>query len=117
MRRFARTAAASIVVILGLALVAVSAVGADSAGPLGRPAVPDDDKVQAVPPLNPERSKEAAIPKSMRPNSFGSEFGKRGKHKVDVRVTGGAVYLITFRDDEEGEWGQGSVTRSRTIRR
>jgi len=115
MRRFARTAAASIVVILGLALVAVSAVGANNDGPLGRPAVPDDDKVQAVPPFSPARSKEAAIPKGLRPNSFESEFGKRGKHKVEVRVTGGAVYLITFRDDKDGEWGQGSVTRSRTI--
>lgn len=115
MRRIARTAAASIVVILGLALVAVSAVGANNDGPLGRPAVPDDDKVQAVPPFQPERSKEAAIPKSVRPNSFDSEFGKRGKHKVEVRITGGAVYLITFRNDKDGEWGEGSVTRSRTV--
>src|SRR3546814_2568126 len=51
----------------------------------------------------------------MRPNSFESEFGKRAKHKVEVRVTGGAVYLITFRNDKEGEWGQGSATRSRTV--
>lgn len=115
MRRFARIAAASIVVILGLALVAVSAVGANNAGPLGRPSVPDDDRVQIVPPFTPERSQEAAIPKSVRPNSFDSEFGKRGKHKVEVRVTGGAVYLITFRDDKDGEWGEGSVTRSRTV--
>jgi hypothetical protein len=115
MRRIARTVAAGIVVILGLALVAVSAVGANNAGPLGRPAVPDDDKVQVVPPFNPERSKEAAIPQSMRPNSFASEYGKRSKHKVEVRVTGGAVFLITFRNDKEGEWGQGSVTRSRTV--
>ncbi len=115
MRRFARTVAAGFVVILGLALVGVSAVGANNDGPLGRPSVPDDEKVQSVPPSNTERSRKAAIPMSLRPNSFDSEFGKRGKKKVEVRVTGSAIYVITFRDDEEGEWGEGSVSRSRTV--
>jgi hypothetical protein len=107
-------AAASIVIILGLALVSVAAVGAKSGNPIGRPDAPDDEVVRAVPPFTPGPAK-AGIPKSLRPNSFDSEFGKRGKHKVEVSVRGGAVYLITFRDDKEGEWGQGSVTRSRTV--
>jgi hypothetical protein len=114
MRRFARTVAAGFVVILGLALVGVSAVG-DDGGPLGRPSVPEDRQVQSVPPVTTEDATKAALPISVRPNSFDSEFGKRGKHDVEVRVTGGAIWVITFRDDKEGEWGSGSATRSRTI--
>ncbi len=41
MRRIVRTVAAGIVVILGLALVAAAALGANSASPLGRPSVPE----------------------------------------------------------------------------
>jgi hypothetical protein len=114
MRRFARTVAAGFVVILGLALVGVSAVG-DDGGPLGRPSVPDDERVQAAPPETSDKNKKPALPLAARPNSFNSEFGKRGKHKVDVRVSGGGIWVITFRTDKEGEWGSGSATRSRTI--
>lgn len=115
MRRTIRTVAAGIVIILGLALVSVAALGANSGNPLGRPSAPEDDKVQAVPPFNPGPAVEAGIPKMMRPNSFDSEFGQRGKHKVDVRVSGGAVYGISWRDKPDAEWGVGNFQVSRTV--
>ena len=115
MRRIVRTVAAGFVVILGLALVAVAALGANSSSPLGRPSAPDDERVQAIPPYNPGPAAEAGIPKMLRPNSFDSEFGQRGKHKVEVSVRGGAVYGISWRDKPEAEWGLGNVERSRTV--
>jgi hypothetical protein len=116
MRRIVRTVAAGFVVILGLALVSVAALGDNSTSPLGRPSAPDDDKVQSVPPFNPGPAPEAGIPKSLRPNVFDSEFGKRGKHKVEVRVIGGDQYAIDWRGDPETEWGTGhGAQRSRTI--
>lgn len=115
MRRIVRTVAASFVVILGLALVSVAALGANSGNPLGPPSAPSDEKVQAIPPFNPGPAREAGIPKMLRPNSFDSEFGKRGEHKVEVSVRGGAVYGIAWRDKPEPEWGLGNVEASRTI--
>jgi hypothetical protein len=115
MRRIVRTVAAGIVIVLGLALVSVAALGANSGSPLGRPSAPDDDKVQAVPPFNPGPAAEAGIPKKLRPSAFDSEFGKRGKHEVKIQVIGGDQYAITWRDDPETEWGAGNVQRSRTI--
>jgi hypothetical protein len=107
-------AAASIVIILGLALVSVAAVGAKSGNPIGRPEAPSDDTVGAVAPFTPGPGK-VGIPKTLRPNSFDSEFGKRGKHKVEVQVIGGDQYAITWRDDPETKWGTGNVRLSRTI--
>lgn len=114
MRRIVRTVAAGVVIILGLALVSVAALGANSTNPLARPKAPDDDQVQAIKPIDPGPAIKA-IPQSLRPNSFDSEFGERGKHEIEVTVTGGDQYAITWRDDPETEWGSGNVTRSRTI--
>jgi len=116
MRRIVRTVAAGVVIILGLALVSVAALGAKPANPLGRPSAPNDDKVQAIPPFNPGPAKKAGIPnKVVLPNSFETEFGKRGKHTVEVSVRGGAVYGIAWRDKREPEWGLGNVQQSRTV--
>jgi hypothetical protein len=121
MRRYVRTFAAGIVIILGLALMSAAAFNSDT-GRISLPVVNDEPKdetyAKPIPPFNPETgvSKHAGIPQSLRPDAFESEFGKRGKHKVEVRVIGGDQYAITWRDNPETEWGTGNgAQRTRTI--
>ena len=120
MRRIARLAAASIVIILGLALVAAAAFNPET-GRISLP-TPSDEPTEeapakAIPPFDPESGvpKHAGIPQTLRPNSFDSEFGKRGKHKVEVSVIGGHEYAISWRDKADAEWGTGNTQRTRTI--
>ena len=115
MRRIARTVAASIVIILGLALVSVASVGANTESTIGRPTAPDNETVGHIPPFRPSASRKADLQRNLNPSSFDSEFGKRGKHEVLVRLTGGPQYAITWRGDPKTEWGLGNVQRTRTI--
>ena len=115
MRRIARTVAASVAVILGLALVSVAAVGANTDNPIGRPAVPDDEKVERIPPFNPSPDKRAELEQALNAASFLSEFGERGKHEVQISVSGNPLYAISWRDDPEPQWGTGNFQRSRTV--
>lgn len=115
MRRIARLAAASIVIILGLALVSVAAMGANTDNPIGRPAVPDDEKVRSIPPFKPSPDERAGLQRALNGDSFLSEFGERGKHEVQVSISGGPLYAISWRDVPETQWGMGNVQRSRTI--
>ena len=119
MRRIARTVAASIVVILGLALVSAAAFNPET-GRVGLPTAPDapedETGVKEIPPFDPESGvpKHAGIPQNPV-GIFDSEFGKRGRHDVEVVVSGSAHYVINWRGDPEAVTGYGSTRLSRTI--
>ena len=109
-------AAASIVIILGLALVSAAAFSSDIVTATLPEAPTDVSDTDAVAPLDPNAGHGPARRIGPATQSiFTSEFGKRGKHEVKVTITGGAHYEITWRNDPETEAGRGNVQRSRTI--
>lgn len=118
MRRIVRTVAASIVVILGLALVSVAAFSSDIAIATLPEAPEDASEGRAVAPLDPNVGNGPARKViTGDPYLFQSEFGQRGEHDVEVVVTGVAslLYAINWRNDQKPEWGLGQVQRRRTI--
>lgn len=118
MRRIVRTVAASVVVILGLALVSVAAFSSDIVIATLPEAPEDTSGGGAVAPLDPNVGNGPARKVIQGdPYLFRSEFGKRGEHDVEVVVTGVAalIYAISWRDDQKAQWGTGPVQRRRTI--
>jgi len=116
MRRIARTIAASIVVILGLALMSAAALSTDIVDAALPEAPESAAKGGAIKPLNPNADNPPVRKVGPdAPSIFTTEFGKRGKHEVKVTISGGAHYVITWRDDPVSEEGRGNVQRSRTI--
>ena len=120
MRRFARLFAASIVVILGLALVSAAAFNPQT----GRVSLPtaqdepqDEPPRKAIPPFDPKSGlgKHAGIPQALRYNAFNSEFGKRGNHEVTVSMSGPGYYSVHWRDGKIEE-GAGRYSRTKTVK-
>jgi hypothetical protein len=115
MRRIARTIAASIVVILGLALMSAAALSPDI--------------VNATLPDAPERASEGAQVAPLDPNAdngpvrdievgvpgiFATEFGKRGKHEVAVSMSGPGYYQVHWRGGKV-EKGLGRYNDTKTV--
>ena len=117
MRRIVRTVAASVVVILGLALVSVAAFSSDIVIATLPEAPEDASEGGTVAPLDPNVDNPARKVIRGDPYLFRSEFGQRGEHDVEVVVTGVAslLYAISWRDDQKPQWGLGPVQRRRTI--
>ena len=116
MRRIARMIAASIVVILGLALVSAAAFSPDI--------------VEATLPEAPESAVEGDQVAPLDPNAdnpsvrkiaqgavdiFGAEFGKRGNHEVTVSMSGPGYYAVHWRDGKVDD-GAGTYNRTRTVK-
>jgi hypothetical protein len=115
MRRIARTVAASVVIILGLALVSVAAFSSDIATvtlPDAPKAVPEAGQVAPLDP-NAGNSPVRKIPSNL-PDIFATEFGKRGKHEVTVTLSGPAAYQVSWRDGKVEE-GTGQLNSTKTV--
>ena len=116
MRRIVRTVAASIVVILGLALVSVAAFSSDIDIATLPEAPEDASEGGAVAPLDPNIGNGPARKVlTGDPYLFRSEFGKRGKHDVKVVVAGSILYAINWRNVPKPQWGMGQAQYTRTI--
>lgn len=109
-------AAASVVIILGLALVGVSAVGVQQGNPLNRPDAPEGEGVPSVRPFDPdaENDRVRTITEDA-PQVFGTEFGKRGDHEVTVSMSGPGFYQVHWRGQKKVEEGAGQYNRTRTV--
>lgn len=116
MRRIARTVAASVVVILGLALVSVAAFSSNIVTAT-LPEAPESatEGDAAAPPLDPNADngplREIDVD---APNVFATEFGRRGKHEVTVSMGGQGYYQVHWRGGKI-EKGAGQYNRTRTV--
>jgi len=116
MRRIARTVAASIVVILGLALVSVASFSSNIVTATLPEAPTDVSEGGAVAPLDPNADNGPVRKITLdAPELFATEFGKRGKHEVTVTMGGQGFYQVHWRDGKV-EDGAGRYNRTRTIK-
>jgi hypothetical protein len=115
MRRIVRTIAASIVIILGLALVSVAAFSSDIVTATLPEAPTNASEGSAVAPLDPNADNGPIRKIDVdAPEIFGTEFGKRGKHKVTVSMGGQGYYQVHWRGGKV-EDGAGTYNRTKTV--
>ena len=116
MRRIVRTVAASLVVILGLALVSVAAFSSDIVEATLPEAPTSASQGRQVDPLNPnaDNRRTARNIDVDAPDIFGTEFGKRGKHEVTISMGGQGYYQVHWRGGKP-EKGLGNYSRTRTV--
>jgi hypothetical protein len=115
MRRIVRTVAAGIVVILGLALVSVAAFSSNIVTATLPEAPTDASQGDAVAPLDPNADNGPIRNNTLDvPDVFATEFGKRGKHRVTITLSGPAFYQVQWRG-EKTETGAGAYNRTRTV--
>lgn len=130
MRLNARTGAALLAIVVGLALVVFGALGSKGSLPgMRKEAPPIPVETAAIPPLNPntgvrkdsdkttEGEKELEKVASSGKNVFATEYGDRGKHEVEVTVSAGSssAYLINWRGGKTEKGASANLTRTRTI--
>jgi hypothetical protein len=118
MRRIARTVAASIVVILGLALVSVAAFSSDIVtATLPEAPTSSSEQRAEVDPLDPnaDNGPVRKVPLGDAPDIFKTEFGERGKHEVTVTMSGNGFYHVQWRGGKS-EDGAGTYNRTRTVK-
>ena len=116
MRRIARTAAASVVIILGLALVSVAAFSSDIVTATLPEAPTDVSDGAHVAPLDPNADNgpvRRIDPDA--PDIFSTEFGARGEHEVSVTMGGQGYYQVSWRGGKV-EKGLGSYNRTKTVK-
>jgi len=126
MRFNARTAAALLAIVVGLALVVFAALGSKGSLPgtlkappeipVAKEAIPPLDNHTGVQPRKPGKD-QAAVP-GITADIFGTEYGDRGVHKVTVTIKGNgpAGYTIKWRDGKSEQGTTAGLTRERTIK-
>jgi hypothetical protein len=130
MRLNARTVAALLAIIVGLALVVFAALGSKGSLPgTLKPPPPIPEAKGTIAPLDPNtgvrKAKDsktgdqdaAGIP-GFTGDIFASEYGDRGTHKVKVTINanGPAGYSIKWRDGKSEQGSTAGLTRERTIK-
>jgi hypothetical protein len=130
MRLNARTGAALLAIVVGLALVVFAALGSRGSIPGTRKAAPPIPITTAeIPPLaadtgirkDPNKKTEGDKALENLPgfskDAFATEYGDKGKHEVTVSVTanGRSAYLITWRGGKSEKGTAASLSRTRTI--
>jgi hypothetical protein len=130
MRLNARTAAALLAIVVGLALVVFAALGSKGSLPgTLKPPPPIPVARGTIPPLEPDTGvraskdkgsgdKDATAVPGFTGDIFASEYGDRGTHKVKVtiRANGPAGYSIKWRDGKSEQGSTAGLTRERTIK-
>jgi hypothetical protein len=130
MRLNARTVAALLAIVVGLALVVFAALGSKGTLPgTLKPAPPIPEAKGTIAPLDPSTGvhpppdkgsgdKDAAGIPGFTGDIFASEYGDRGTHKVKVTISanGPAGYSIKWRDGKSEQGSTAGLTRERTIK-
>ena len=130
MRLNARTVAALLAIVVGLALVVFGALGSKGSLPGTLKAAPEIPVVTAaIPPIDPDTGVQTNSGKKTegdkaledqaraKTDFFATEYGDRGKHEVTVTVNAGSrsSFLIHWRDGKSEKGAAASLTRTRTI--
>ena len=127
MRLNARTAAALLAIVVGLALVVFAALGSKGSLPgtlkppppipVAKGTIPPLDTRTGVQPGKPGPKDPADVP-GITADIFGTEYGERGVHKVTVTIKGNgpAGYSIKWRDGKSEQGTTAGLTRERTIK-
>ena len=130
MRLNARTAAALLAIVVGLALVVFAALGSKGSLPgTLKPPPPIPVAKGTIAPLELDPGvgtgkdkgpgdKDAAAVPGFTGDIFGSEYGDRGTHKIKVtiRANGPAGYSIKWRDGKSEQGSTAGLTRERTLK-
>jgi len=115
MRRIVRTIAASIVIILGLALVSAAAFTSDIVNATLPKAPTTESEGGEAAPLDPNLDNGPVRKVTLdAPDIFVTEFGKRGKHEVTVTMSGPGFYHVQYRNGNS-EDGAGVYNTTKTV--
>jgi len=130
MRMNARTGAALLAIVVGLALMVFGALGSKGSLPgTLKPPPPVPVVTGALAPIDPtkgigkstgektEGEKELENLPAAKDDVFASEYGDRGKHEVTVTISanGRSAYLISWRGGKSEKGITASLSRTRTI--
>jgi len=130
MRLNARTGAALLAIVVGLALVVFGALGSKGSLPgTLKPAPPIPVASGTIAPIQPDTGvrkntgKKTEGDKALEDQArakadvFASEYGDRGEHKVTVTISSGSrsAYVIDWRGGKSEKGAAASLNRTRTI--